>query len=246
MNDDQWIRRFHPGPDAGVRVLCLPHAGGSASFFFPLSAALAPEVETFAVQYPGRQDRRTEQPLESITELAAQVAAALDPADRRPLVLFGHSMGALVAYELARLLQQRGAAPGAVFLSGRRAPSRGVPETVHLRDDAGVLAEVKALSGTDARLLGDDELLAMILPAIRADYTALGRYRHTAEPLLESPVTVLVGDADPMTAVADAGAWAEHTTGAFDQRVFTGGHFYLSHHQGEITDLVARTAKALR
>ena len=137
-----WIRRYHPAPDAAARMLCLPHAGGSASFFFPMSRDLTPRVEVLAVQYPGRQDRYQEPCLTSVDDFADQIGAALadlewaDGADgERPLALFGHSLGASVAFELTRRLEAAGRKPAVLFVSGRRAPSRHRTDTVHLRPD---------------------------------------------------------------------------------------------------------------
>ncbi|POM22534.1 Linear gramicidin dehydrogenase LgrE [Actinomadura rubteroloni] len=235
VNDAAWIRRFHPGPEGVPLVVCLPHAGGSASFYHPLSAALAPHAEMLAVQYPGRQDRRSEPFAATIDELADRIAAALRPWRDRPLALFGHSMGALVAFETARRLDD----VPVLFASGRRAPSLVRPETVHARDDAGLLAELRHLAGTQAELLGDEELLGLILPSLRADYAALDAYRlpADAEPL-DCPVTVLVGDADPVTPVEEARAWEAHTTGPFDLRVLPGGHFFVADQRAAVAALI--------
>jgi surfactin synthase thioesterase subunit len=224
-----WIRRFHPARPGATRLLCLPHAGGSASFYFSVSQALAPDTEVLAVQYPGRQDRRTEPCAETIPELADRLLEALGDFMDRPLAIFGHSMGSIVGFELAGLLEQKASmVPLILFASGRRAPSRLYPENVHKRDDPGLIAEIRSLSGTEERVFGNEEMLRMVLPAIRSDYRAVETYRPTRTSSLGCPVSVLVGDADPKTAVSDAAAWREHTTGAFDMKVFPGGHFYLA------------------
>ncbi|WP_049580579.1 thioesterase II family protein [Streptomyces sp. SBT349] len=225
---DLWVRRFHPAPDARTRLVCLPHAGGSASYFYSVSRSLSPAVDVLAVQYPGRQDRMREPCIDSIEELADQVAEALLPWADRPVTLFGHSMGASLAYEVAQRLEKAGVTPTGLFVSGRRAPSRPRDESVHTRDDDGLIAEVKALSGTDASLLGDDEVLRMILPALRNDYKAAETYRPDALVKVSCPVFALIGDADPKSTVDEATSWGDHTSGAFDLRVFPGGHFYLN------------------
>lgn len=239
MRDDQWVRRFHPPRQNRARLVCFPHAGGSASFFFPVSKALSPALDVLAIQYPGRQDRRLEPGITSIAELADQATEALRSHLDRPLILFGHSMGAIVAFEVARRLERDG--DGRVidlFVSGRRAPSRHQDENVHLRDDEGIVAELKLMSGTDAALLGDDEILRMILPAIRSDYTAIETYRCEPGATVSCPITVLVGEADPRTSPDEASAWNDHTTGLFELHTYAGGHFFLAHHQPEITNLI--------
>ncbi|AXI80301.1 thioesterase II family protein [Peterkaempfera bronchialis] len=237
--DDLWCRRFHPAPDASRRLVCFPHAGGSASFYFPVSAELSPDVDVLAVQYPGRQDRRKEKGVDSIEELAESVTRALGGWDDRPLTFFGHSMGAVVAFEVARRMEQAGSGPVQIFASGRRAPSRNRDERVHRRDDDGIVAELRALSGTDAKLLGDEELLRMILPAIRSDYRAVETYRSADGATVQCPITVLVGDDDPRTTLDEARAWSDHTTGGFDLRVFPGGHFYLSSRAADVMAVLA-------
>ncbi|MGW7492585.1 thioesterase II family protein [Streptomyces sp. NPDC054786] len=233
-----WVRRFHPAPDADSRLVCFPHAGGAASYYHGVSASLSPDVDVLAMQYPGRQDRRTEPCLRTIDELAAQSVQALAPWTDRPLTLFGHSMGAMVAFEVARRLVAEGTVPLSLIVSGRRAPSRTRQENVHLQDDAGVLAEMQRLDGTESRLLDDEELRALFLPVIRSDYQAVETYRYVPGAPLPCPVLTLTGDADPVTDIDEANAWGEHTVAGFELRVFPGGHFFLNRHAATVTDLI--------
>ncbi|WP_433789715.1 thioesterase II family protein [Actinoplanes sp. CA-252034] len=240
MNDNAWIRRFHREPDSRVTLVCFPHAGGSASFFYPVSDAMQSTLQVVALQYPGRQDRRLERPLTSIAELADQSYTALRPLMDRPLAFFGHSMGATLAFEVAvRMKRELGSGPVTLFASGRRAPSRHRTETVHQLDDDGIVAELKTLSGTDTRILGDLELLRMIMPAIRGDYIAAETYRYEPGPALDCPIVALTGDADPKVSLDEAQAWADHTTGGFELRVFGGGHFFLAQHQRAVINLIS-------
>lgn len=237
-DDGLWCRRFNPAPDAAHRLVCFPHAGGSASYYLPVSGALSPRVDVVAVQYPGRQDRRAEPLIDDIGALADQLYEVLRGRDDRPLTFFGHSMGALVAFEVARRFERDGAGPVRLFASGRRAPSRYRDENVHRRDDDGIIAEVKAMSGTDNRLLGDDELIRMILPALRGDYRAVETYRCPPGATVDCPVTALVGDDDPKTSLDEAEDWRHHTTGDFDLRVLPGGHFYLNNRGPDVLKIL--------
>ncbi|MFD3417448.1 thioesterase II family protein [Streptomyces decoyicus] len=238
-DDGLWCRRFHPAPDAGRRLVCFPHAGGSASFYHPVSAALSPGVDVIAVQYPGRQDRRKEPAIDDIGLLADRIAEALEAWSDRPLTFFGHSMGALVAFEVARRLERNGHSPLRLFASGRRAPSAYRDEQVHRRDDDGIVAELRALSGTDSRVLDDEEMLRMVLPALRSDYKAVETYRSEPAAVVRCPVTVLVGDDDPKTSLDEARSWETHTTGDFALRVFPGGHFYLADRPQEVMTVLS-------
>ncbi|MER7983730.1 alpha/beta fold hydrolase [Streptomyces sp. NPDC095817] len=244
-----WLRRFGGvvSRDTEVRLICFPHAGGAASFFRPVARALSPRVDVLAVQYPGRQDRRAEAPVRSIGELANRIAAVLtEPlGSELPTAFFGHSMGAVTAYEVARRLDRvKGmgeASPFRLFVSGRRAPSIERDEAVHLRDDAGLIAEVASLGGTDSMVLSDPELRAMVLPALKADYLAIETYRYSraaGEPA-PCPVTVLIGDTDPHTTPAEGRAWSSHASaGDCELLELTGGHFFLVDRSVEVLDLL--------
>lgn len=236
-----WLRRFHPAPDSPVRLVCFPHAGGSASFFHPVSARFSRAVDVIALQYPGRQDRRKEPCVQDIGTLADLVVDELLTLDEKPTVFFGHSMGAVLAFETAWRLEQKSAhEPRSVIASGRRGPSTVRAETVHRRDDDGIIAELRLLNGTSPDLLGDEEILRMALPAIRGDYEAIEKYGCPPGRKLRCPVTVLTGDADPRTSWAEARAWQEHTEGAFRMEVYPGGHFFLTHHIRAVGDEMAR------
>ena len=235
-----WIREFHPAPHSPVQLVCFPHAGGSAVFYFPVSAALQPSVNVQAVQYPGRQDRSREPFVPTVTELADVVAGILLARnDERRIALFGHSMGAVVAYEVARRLEAAGTTPLRLFVSGRRAPSRTRDESVHERSDQGVIAELRRLNGTQSAIFSDDEIVRMILPAVRNDYRAIETYTHPAGQVLSCPITALVGDSDPMTTLDETDAWQAHTSGEFERRVFPGGHFYLAAQSSAVIKLIS-------
>jgi surfactin synthase thioesterase subunit len=241
-----WVRRFHPKPDCAVRLVCLPHAGGSASFFHPFSKVMPPSVEVLAIQYPGRQDRHGEPNIGDLPQLADRVAAELRPYADRPMALFGHSMGALVAFEAALRIERAGLpSPARLFVSGRRAPSVYRNEAARLLDDDGLIAELRLLSGAEAPFLTVPEVMEMSLPAIRSDYLAVEAYRHTPGAAVECPVTVLTGSQDPRVDVEEARAWSEHTAGPTELCVFPGGHFFLVARAAEVTALVsARLAEA--
>jgi surfactin synthase thioesterase subunit len=247
VEDSAWVRRFDPSP-APRRLVCFPHAGGAATAFAPLARAVSEraDVDVLAVQYPGRQERLAEPCLDSVAALTAaivpEVAGWLD----RPFALFGHSMGAIVAFEVARALEQRdGPRPAVLFVSARRAPSTHRDERVHLGGDGALLRDVTRLAGTPAELMADEDVRQMLLPALRGDYKAIETYRWAPGPPLRCPIRALVGDADPLTTEAEAAAWARHTTAGFDLRVLPGAHFYLADHVGAVADLVAGTLVAV-
>ncbi|MEU1007577.1 alpha/beta fold hydrolase [Streptomyces sp. NPDC005890] len=240
-----WLRSFHQPTPGAPRLLCLPHAGGSASFYFPFSKGLSPAVDVLAVQYPGRQDRLPEPPVDSVQELAQGVFRALDERDDTPLALFGHSMGAMVGFELARLLEDAGRPPAVFFVSGRRGPSVEQVEDVHQGDDARLIEEVTKLDGTHAAVLQDEEMLRMILPALRADYRAVGTYRRTPGPPLSCPFVVLTGDADPRVTPEEARTWSQETDGPFQLHVYPGGHFYLVAQQQAVLSRIETTLRRL-
>jgi surfactin synthase thioesterase subunit len=232
-----WLRRYEPVENPVGTLLCLAHAGGSAPFFLPVARALAPKVDVVAVQYPGRQDRRAEPPIDDLMTLADRIFQLLDPTPQLPLTLFGHSMGALLGFELARRLEADGRGPTRLFASGRRGPGTYRDERVH-RSDEEIMADVRALSGTASSLLGDEEMMRAALPALRADYTAVETYRCGPDTTVDCPITVLTGDSDPKTTLDEAKAWDQHTTGAFDLRVFSGGHFFISTRTQEVIQLL--------
>ncbi|MEB3959090.1 alpha/beta fold hydrolase [Streptomyces kunmingensis] len=235
---DVWIRRYFPSTEATVQLICLPHAGGSAPFYRPVAQALSPRVEVLAVQYPGRQDRRNEPMIDDLGVLADRVSEAVAACVDRPFALFGHSMGATLAFEVAARLERRQRYPLRVFASGRRAPSMRRDERVHERDDDGVVRELRTLSGTDQRVFGDEELLRMVLPAIRNDYRAAETYRYTPGPPLRAPITALTGDSDPKASHEEVAAWGTHTDGGFELHTYPGGHFYLLDHTADVLRVI--------
>ncbi|MEU8877891.1 alpha/beta fold hydrolase [Streptomyces javensis] len=244
--ESRWFRRFHPRPDAEVALVCLPHAGGSASTYFSLSERLPAHIDVLAVQYPGRQNRFHEPCLDTVQDLARGTFADLESvAAGRTVALFGHSMGAAVAFELARLLErEESTAPRVLFVSGRRAPSLGTDRGARLLDDEGLVAELQGLEGTDARILEEPELLQLLLPSVRADYIASETYAPGPGTMVRCDVVALAGDEDAHVEVEEVAGWRNHTKGTFELRIFDGGHFFLADHEPEIATLVTDTVHA--
>lgn len=238
-----WIRNFHAAPGARIRLVCLPHAGGSASYYFPMSTALTPEFEVYGAQYPGRQDRYKEPFVGSIDDMADQVYAALGTLPDAPTALFGHSMGAVLAFEVARRYESlAGRQVVRVFASGSRAPSHYGDEREY-KNDTDLVGVMRDLGGTDPRVLNNPDMLATFLPAFRNDYRALQAYHRGTEIGISAPIVVMTATDDPKTSVASAEAWLEHTTGGGEVHTFTGGHFYLEKQPQRVVEVVAATLR---
>jgi pyochelin biosynthesis protein PchC len=241
---DLWLRRYVERPDAANVVVCFPHAGGSANYFRPLALALPESVELVAVQYPGRQDRLREPLIDDVATLAEQVTPLVAGLGSRPLALFGHSMGASVAFEVARRLERSGGSPVALFASARRPPSRPSVKRNHLASDEELVAAVRALGGAGTHLLDDLDFAELLIPLIRADYKAAESYVGEPGAVIDCPVIAIAGDTDPEVSPELARGWVDHTTGEFTLKVFEGNHFYLDHHTETLATLIARSAQS--
>jgi surfactin synthase thioesterase subunit len=220
-------------------LICFPHAGGAATAYAPLAAALPTAIEVLALQYPGRQERLAEPSLDSIDDLVAAIVPELRPRLDRPFALFGHSAGAIVAFEVARVLEQRhGVVALGLFASGRRGPSTRRDESVHRGGDRSLLREVARLGGTPPQLLDDEDVQQMMLPALRGDYKAIETYEWRPGPPLGCPIWALLGEDDPLATESEAAAWRSQTTAGFELHVFPGRHFYLVDQQPAVVDLI--------
>lgn len=209
-------------PEARIRMICFPHAGGSASFYQAWGQSLT-RVEVHAVQYPGRADRLDEEPPNDLVQLATDIADALAPLTDLPLAFFGHSLGAPVALETARALQHRGIHIKHLFASGSRdtsLPDLSGPE----EDSEQLLADLVRMGGTDAEMAADPIFQEVVMPYLIADGRMFHSYAMAPEPLLSCPVTTIVGDRDDD---ADLRPWSALSTAAVQEVRVSGNHFYL-------------------
>jgi surfactin synthase thioesterase subunit len=237
----RWLRTLGPAPGARTRLVCFPHAGGAASFFRDWPRRLGADTKVLAVRYPGREDRIADPLAGRMEELAAPIAEAVAPLLDRPVVFFGHSMGASVAYEVALRLADAGRGLARLMVSGRAAPHRLDPAGRGLREDGELIADVRRRGGPLAQALDEPDLLELILPSIRADYRLLDDYapRAVLRPL-DTEVTAYYGVDDPDVLPESVLAWREVSPERFRARGFHGGHFYLvSHAAGLLGDIAA-------
>ncbi|GAB2699065.1 thioesterase II family protein [Kitasatospora kifunensis] len=225
---NRWLLRFPPRPEARIRLLCLPGAGAAAAMYRSWGELLPSEVEVCAVQLPGRGARLRE-PLHTLMDPLADALAEVVLAEPGlPTVIFGHSLGSLIGFELAhRLRDSADHAPLALVAAAHRAPRLGSAALPYHRSTEEELAKVMtALGGTPAEVLARPELLRLALPSIRADFELDYTYRYQERPALSIPISVYGGLGDNSVGQGELDAWRSHTTGAFSLRMLPGNHFF--------------------
>ncbi|GLZ36466.1 alpha/beta fold hydrolase [Actinokineospora sp. NBRC 105648] len=227
---DSWIRRLRTAEDPRTRLVCCPPAGATAMFFLQLAQAIARPVEVVGVQYPGRRDRRHEPAVTSVTAMADELTAAL--ADDLPTALFGHGMGAAVAFETAVRLERAGGKPLALFASGAPSPSRLGTAGFPAHDPSDLIPPTRDPAPTP-------------LSALRDDRTAAETYRWHPADRVRCHILALAGDTDPAVTVDEATAWGELTTGRFELQVFSGGQTFLSTYVSTVANTISERITAL-
>jgi medium-chain acyl-[acyl-carrier-protein] hydrolase len=226
---DRWLPKTHSSSQKGLGLFCFPYAGGGASLFRDWVGALGGTVEVCPVQFPGREGRFQEPAFTRLVTLVDSLVDSLDPHLDRPFALFGHSLGALVAFEFARRLRVDGRpGPAHLFASGCRAPQVARAEPwVHTLPDTVFRDEMRRLGGTPPEILDDHELMDLLLPTLRADFALYETYVYADDRPLTCPFSVLGGRDDDMIRRSNLDAWRAQTTAPFRRHILPGSHFFL-------------------
>lgn len=241
---DSWLVRYQPNADARLRLFCFSYAGGGASVFRSWPQALPPEVEVCAVQLPGRENRVGEAPHTRIAPLLEAIAAAIEPYLDRPFAFFGHSMGTLVSFELARYLRRtRDKLPAALYLAAFRAPHLPNPNIKIHHLPSEVFKVVLRAEGIAEMILQNDELMQAMLPTLRADFELCDTYEYRAEAPLECPLVIFGGLEDVRISTADLEAWPVQSNAGCTLTMFPGAHFFLHSAQNQLCAAIAQNLK---
>ncbi len=236
MLNSKWTVAFKPNLGARMRLFCVPYAGAGASAYRDWHALLRQDVEVVGIQLPGRESRYSEPHLTSVDEIVEQLVGIVSRFSDKPFVLFGHSMGALISFELTRALQRLGGpVPRHLVVSGTRAPHRPRrDEPTHLLADDIFVEKIKSFNGTPTMLLQDPELMKLFIPLLRADFRVAETYQYEDRGPILSPVTVFGGDQDCGVPLEDLQAWRTVCRSSYDQHIFSGGHFFIHNNRAAI------------
>jgi medium-chain acyl-[acyl-carrier-protein] hydrolase len=230
MNNNPWISCPKPNPKAKIKLFCFPYSGANATIYYSWSGILPNFIEVNPIQIPGRGNRISEPSYRNIQDLAQAAAEALDPHFDKPFAFFGHSMGALVSFELARVLRDTSKAElKYLFVSGHQAPQ--VPderEVFYNLPEEEFISKLRVLNGTPEEVLQDDELRELIIPVLRADFEACDTYIYRSEKPLECPICACSGLQDKYVSRNGLQAWEKQTINKFTRRLFPGDHFYIN------------------
>lgn len=242
-----WLALSQPNPEARLRLFCFPYAGGNDAFFRTWQKSLPSFVEVCRVLLPGRGARLQQPPYRQLALMVEAIGEALTGYMDKPFALFGHSMGAMISFELARYLRRHNRPqPVELFVSGRSAPQMPQiePPTYDLPDEE-FREELRRLKGTPEEVLSHPELMQLMTPILRADFSVCQTYVYTPEPPLDCPITAFGGADDSETQAGRLEAWREQTTAGFSMQVFPGGHFFIHEAQPLILRLMANRLSQL-
>lgn len=241
-----WLERSQANPSASLRLFCFPYAGGSARIFRSWNQHLPKCVEVCPVQLPGRDRRIAEPPFSNVELLVQATAEGLRPFFDKPFAFFGHSMGALLSFELAHYLPAKfGVSPKHIFASGRRAPQVTKERSIYDLPKEQLIQELHELKGTPPDVLEHPDLMELMLPLLRADFALGDTYVFPERPLLSIPITALGGLRDSTVTRAHLQPWRELTTGPFSLRMFPGDHFFLHSDEFRLMDVIAREVQQI-
>lgn len=231
-----WLVTPRPNPRAALRLFCFPYAGGSTQIYRTWAAGLPSTVEMCAVEIPGRGRRLRERSHHDLQELVTAAFDALRPHMDKPFAFFGHSMGALMSFELARRLRREGLpGPARIFVSARRAPQ--IPETDPLTynlPEAEFIDELRRLNGTPQEVLEHPELLQLMMPILRADFSVCQTYEYTTEPPLDAGITAYGGVKDTDVSREQLEAWGEQSSAPLVLHMLEGDHFFIHSSQVQL------------
>jgi medium-chain acyl-[acyl-carrier-protein] hydrolase len=249
LPEGSWLVRPVSRPSPALRLFCVPFAGAGPSVFRGWSQNLPAAVEALYVHLPGRESRLREASVPDVLGLARGITDAIAPFSDQPFALFGHSLGALIAFEVARTLRQRALpAPVRLFASAYRAPHLPSPfPPLHRLDEDELLRQVNERydGSVPTEVLENAELRTLVIPALRADFAALESYQHGAQRPLECPITVFGGRHDRTLAKGALEAWSVHTSREFRLRLVEGGHFYLQSARQQLVDDISEDVGAV-
>lgn len=245
MMETKWLISYGAIRNATSRLYCFPYAGGGASAFRDWSALLPQGIELCAVQLPGRENRLREPALVSLAPIISALAMEIAKRDDLPFAFFGHSLGAVIGFELVRNLRDNYALqPTHLFVSGSRAPqiTRDEPR-YRVQSDADIVETLRSLNGTPEAVLENAELMQVLLPSLRADFTVASSYRYTPGKPLACPISAYGGEYDPGVTPYGLALWRQQTTSTFAMHLFPGDHFYLQSYR---TDLLGHLSRELQ
>jgi medium-chain acyl-[acyl-carrier-protein] hydrolase len=225
---NSWVTCSRPRTQARLRLFCFPYAGGGASIFRAWPDDL-PGMQVCPVQLPGRENRLREPCFIRLEPLVQALVQALPPYLDMPYAFFGHSLGALIGFELARaLVRENRSGPVHLFVSGHSAPQvQSLEPPIHQLPEPDFIKELRCLNGTPGEVLQHAELMALLLPVLRADFAINETYVYTPGTLLDCPISAFGGLQDNLASRDDLAAWRDQTRSTFTLRMFPGDHFFL-------------------
>lgn len=240
-NPSRWVQPAPASSSQTMRLFCFPFAGGGASIYRAWAEKLPRSVQVCPVQLPGRENRLSEPPYSQAAPLVRIVSEQLSPYMGPPFAFFGYSMGALIAYELTRELRRSNQAmPTRLFLAAHRAPQLPMRrEAIYHLDDDGFKQGLRHLEGTPEAVLANDELMDIMLPRLRADFTLYETYSYSEEAALDIPFSIFGGTNDKDIPRENLDPWAKLTSAQTNIRMIEGNHFFINTAEKEVLDFVA-------